>query len=110
MKSSGSSQPGAATGVSRLWAWLVFPLAARVGGLLARAVVRSVRVRGVTMLISRPVAARASRKRSSAAARRMPRLRWAMMVERLAVPKHAAMVGNVGAVARWRMVASRWRP
>ena len=36
-----------------------------------------VRVRGVGMLMSRPVAARASGTRSSAAARRMPRLRWA---------------------------------
>ena len=54
------------------------------------------RVRQVTMLMSRPVAARGSRKRSGAAARRMPRLR---MVERLAVPKHAAMAGTVGAVA-----------
>jgi hypothetical protein len=50
-----------------------------------------VRVRRVTMLMSRPVAARASRKRSGAAARSMPRFRWARMVERLAVPKHAAM-------------------
>jgi hypothetical protein len=40
----------------------------------------------------------------------MPRLRWAQMVERLAVPKHAAMMGNVGAVARWRMVVRRWLP
>ncbi len=28
------------------------------------------------------------------------------MVERLAVPKQTAMVGNVGAVARWRTVSS----
>ena len=56
-------------------------------------------------MMSRPVAARASRKRSSAVARRMPRLRWARMVERLAVPKHAAMIGNVWAPVRCRTVA-----
>src|ERR1700722_6636114 len=49
--------------------------------------------------MSLPAAARASKTRSSAAARRMPRLRRARMVERLAMPKHAAMALKLGAVA-----------
>ena len=35
---------------------------------------------------------------------------WARIVQRLAEPKHAAMMGNVGAAARCRTVARRWRP
>jgi hypothetical protein len=32
------------------------------------------------------------------------------MVERLAVPKFAAMALKLGVVARWRTVSIRWRP
>ena len=110
MKSSGSSQPAGREGRGAACAvggggrgcsgWVSADAA---GG-------SAVRVRRSMKSMSLPAAARASRTRSSAAARRMPRFRWARMVARLAVPKHAAMALKLGAVARWRTVSIRWRP
>ena len=100
MKSSGSSQPGGSVGRFAALGLAGWSVGCSVWGAAAAGGGSAVRVRGVGMLMSRPVAARASKKRSSASARRMPRLRWARMVARLAVPNAAAMVGNVGAAAR----------
>src|SRR6185437_8517157 len=91
------------------WSWCRRALGARWGGRPAGGA-WGVGMRGSTMSMSWPVAARASSTRSSATARRMPRLRWARMIERLSVPKPDAMTLRLGAVARWRTVATRWRP
>ena len=68
------------------------------------------RSRGAKKPISRPRAARPSNTRSSAAARRMPRCRWASIAHSRPVPKQAAMALKSVLVERCVAVSARWRP
>jgi hypothetical protein len=95
--------------VVRLWGRLVARLAVsgwdEAGGVGGAAV----RMRRVDADVTAGCSAREQEALQRGGAQ-MPRLRWARIVERLAVPKSAAMMGNVGAAVRCRTVARRWRP
>ena len=68
------------------------------------------RLRGAPTPISRPRAARASNTRSSAMARRIPRCRWARIVDKRPVPKQAATALKSGLAERCGAVSASWRP